>query len=742
MKEYFHWSLRQLYLICFWPTQFKREVEGEAPEKPRLQFVERLRYLGKMLLCIVVFAAFGNFIAGRACEISGIVFKWREAWISVAGGVAVGFAVSLAGSLTIGLAGSLVAGLTAGLAVGLAGDVEGGLALGLALGVVLGLAVDAGRSGALDLGEGLVFGLGGGMAVGLVFGLGGGMAVGLASCTAWWLTYFRLATFPFDAALSTLAYFVAKLRPHAATRTWRWCPLVWNEVIWLPLPFISKLLALLVQQNREMGFKQIALVAAERKPQRRAVVAALLEVAITDLQAHSITGLARAVEKLAWITDSPATLPDEWNSFLPRFDRAAQHVEQYLALHNAYRKSEALSRAITGIEALQRSLIVARGRFAPQLLLVANEWRRLLDAEQKIVSAQAAASREIPNPFVFGNPVTETEANTFAGRQDIVKKIEASILGAMQSPTLLLHGSRRMGKTSILNQLPRLLGPDFAPALVDCQNPAVIDSLASLLRYLSRALSNGLRRHRVTVEPLTASTLEREPFAAFDDWLNLVEEAMPEGMRALLCLDEYERLQTALDLGWGAAFLDSLRHLLQHRRRIVLMFTGAHTFAELGPAWTDRFISARRVRVSFLTREELLPLLTKPIPEFDMTYAPGALDVILATTSGQPFLTQAVAFELVQYLNEQQRKEATPADSEEAIARALISGGEYFANVWSDAKESGQAILQAIVRDEPPPDSSSARKWLREHDVLNDAGDFAVPMMRSWVEEKTSEDGR
>jgi hypothetical protein len=30
---------------------------------------------------------------------------------------------------------------------------------------------------------------------------------------------------------------------------------------------------------------------------------------------------------------------------------------------------------------------------------------------------------------------------------------------------------------------------------------------------------------------------------------------------------------------------------------------------------------------------------------------------------------------------------------------------------------------------------------LREHDVLNDKGEFAVPMMRRWVKEKISDDG-
>jgi hypothetical protein len=141
-------------------------------------------------------------------------------------------------------------------------------------------------------------------------------------------------------------------------------------------------------------------------------------------------------------------------------------------------------------------------------------------------------------------------------------------------------------------------------------------------------------------------------------------------------------------------------------------------------------------RVSFLTPDKVRPLLTRPIPEFDMTYAPGALEAIVTATNGQPFLTQAVAFELVQFLNEQNRKEATPADVETAIARALESGGEYFVNFWTDAGAEGQAILRAIAKDETPPDLPAARAWLREHDVLNGAGGFAVPMVERWVRER------
>ena len=70
------------------------------------------------------------------------------------------------------------------------------------------------------------------------------------------------------------------------------------------------------------------------------------------------------------------------------------------------------------------------------------------------------------------------------------------------------------------------------------------------------------------------------------------------------------------------------------------MFVGSHTFEQLGPAWTDRFISARRLKVSFLEDEDVRQLLTKPTPTFNLSYAPGALESIRDATNGQPFLAQ------------------------------------------------------------------------------------------------------
>ncbi|HNH85229.1 MAG TPA: hypothetical protein PL157_22870, partial [Acidobacteriota bacterium] len=68
-----------------------------------------------------------------------------------------------------------------------------------------------------------------------------------------------------------------------------------------------------------------------------------------------------------------------------------------------------------------------------------------------------------------------------------------------------------------------------------------------------------------------------------------------------------------------------------------------------------------------------------------------------------------------------------------AISRTLSSGDAYFFNVWSDAGEDGQAILQAVATSSPVPNFPKAMRWLKDYDVLTAEGRFAVPMVERWV---------
>ena len=239
--------------------------------------------------------------------------------------------------------------------------------------------------------------------------------------------------------------------------------------------------------------------------------------------------------------------------------------------------------------------------------------------------------------------------------------------------------------------------------------------------------------------PPTLEHLQADTFGRFADCLEKVEEALPGALRIVLALDEYEKLHERAAAGhaWVGGVLDLTRHWMQHHPRLSLLFTGMHAFANLGPAWMSRFVCVRKVRVSFLQREALVPILTRPVPEFDLAWEPGALEALLDPTAAQPFLSQAVAFELVQHLNEQDRKTTAPADVETACLRAMDSGAAYFENVWDDIGEDGRALVRAVCRGEPPPaDSAAARVRVQEQEVLDAALRFKVPLVERWMRGK------
>src|SRR4030095_11613776 len=82
--------------------------------------------------------------------------------------------------------------------------------------------------------------------------------------------------------------------------------------------------------------------------------------------------------------------------------------------------------------------------------------------------------QEIESPYIVGVPLT-AQQDIFVGRVDISAQIERLLL-SRQCPPLLLYGQRRMGKTSLLNNLGRLLPSAIVPLFVDAMGPV---SLAS-----------------------------------------------------------------------------------------------------------------------------------------------------------------------------------------------------------------------------------------------------------------------
>ncbi len=137
--------------------------------------------------------------------------------------------------------------------------------------------------------------------------------------------------------------------------------------------------------------------------------------------------------------------------------------------------------------------------------------------------------------------------------------------------------------------------------------------------------------------------------------MKVEELSRRSGKRILLTFDESERFEESISKADISTYVPGkIRNIIQHRERIVVLVSGGHRFDELKELnWASYLINARTLELSFLASEDAHELLTKLVP--NLQYEPGVSEEILHLTRCQPDLLQAVASDLVNYLNEQKR---------------------------------------------------------------------------------------
>jgi hypothetical protein len=658
--------------------------------------------------------------------------------------------------------------LMPGVPHGLVPALGTGIPLGFAFGVGLGLAVPTARGALWGLAVAVVFGVivgAQGRTEGIIellsrFLIGySGVFIVLISFL---VGYFRVEWYPLDAAVTRWQLARARRGPGGARALFRRSPIYWREPIWLPLAGLKSFLRVIDEHSPEAALEECLFVILERPTQARLARAALMEISSRHIAAPD------TVREIAAIADQigrgkmgafregaeRSRLPAYLGKAVPAFEELARHAQQHVAATLPHNRKRALERLRDGADSLANELAMTGGALAGMWATAARKWREVATAALARLEEQTLG--HVHNPFVFGQPIEETETNLFVGRREVVREIEMSLLGAAQKPALVLWGPRRMGKTSVLLQLPRLLGEQFVPAFVDMQAMQVRESVVAFFRSLSAAAAAGMRRMGLEIEPLAAADLEARPFGTFADWGEELERALGDRRHLLLCLDEFERLEKSIREGkLPEELMDEIRHIIQHHARVVLLFAGSHRPDEMELNWPDALISTRTIRVSYLGEDEARRLITEPVPDFGIQFGPGTVERILEVTRCQPYLVQAVCFELVNALNVAGRREATVDDIAEAAGLALDSTHLYLAEMWRQLGERQQRLLKCLADCEGGADSEqlaeavggdvgAAESDLRAMatlSVLEAHGDparwrFQVPMVAMWVQRR------
>ncbi|NEQ55116.1 MAG: ATP-binding protein, partial [Leptolyngbya sp. SIO3F4] len=632
----------------------------------------------------------------------------------------------------LGVVYGVITGVATGVAIGVAYGVVAGVAYGVVYGVVIGVAV------------GVAIGV---MTGEVAFGVLVGVAFGIGLWVNWWrpvlltgmLMPWHWLLYRFDQ--SRHAQLPSLLHKHLA---------FWDEWQYLPIPGLDKHLLLILEKRPDEG--QAALDYLSTGRQRWVAQAAQIELDARYLE-HCDTAVAIGqIYKSLTVGE----LQGPADTLLRSFIRISNDVAASLSQESTYNQRLSLSSIAERLDGLIRELTRSSDQYAARFRPIAQRWSNIVALTIEDLTKESELRQEIDSPYIIGVPLNQQQA-VFVGRTDISARIEQLLLDRRRPP-LLLYGQRRTGKTSLLNNLGRLLPQSVVPLFIDLQGPAsrAKDNTGFLYNLTKEMVRSAQDQRSLTLPSVSRQDLADDPFTVFDEWLDVVETTLGENNTALLALDEFEVLDKALVDGRfnETDILGMLRNLIQNRPRFKVMIAGSHTLKEF-QRWSSYLINAQTIHLGYLKESEARQLIEHPLKDFALRYEPDASQRVLDVTRGHPFLVQLLSGEIVAYKNEQDpsiRRLATLADVDAAIPEALESGSMFFSDIeGNQVDDVARAILQYIASQGEggiarqselvqhiSGDLESALDLLLRRELIEATADgygFQVELIRRWFAE-------
>ncbi len=354
-------------------------------------------------------------------------------------------------------------------------------------------------------------------------------------------------------------------------------------------------------------------------------------------------------------------------------------------------------------------------------------------------------SREISQPYVYGKPLRPSLAHLFVGRKDVLAQLRFAV-SSLELSGLLLIGWQRIGKTSLLLQLPMALGPGHVVAYVDLQlssnhlSPTgFFNAIASsVFAKVEESRAGELPAHEESIIPQPFPKKIREEYVsqAFVEWLSrIVKSCIDCDARLVICLDEFEALDVGVKMNWGIEVLSTLRHIQDHFENVVFIFAGQKRPHELGAEWSTCFKVDQVIRIGLLPHDDLVPILIKPVKGFRMKYEAGVVRLLLTLSGGHPYLTQAIAAELVYIVGRDRRLVATREDLSQAADRALSSVELLFRHMWHSIGDRGRVRLRDYNCGRLESDSSEL-DILKELQLIDEKGSFNILLFKKWLSQE------
>ena len=364
------------------------------------------------------------------------------------------------------------------------------------------------------------------------------------------------------------------------------------------------------------------------------------------------------------------------------------------------------------------------------------------------------------NPFEYQRIIT---GKSFIDREKELNELKRSL---RSKENRIIYSPRRLGKSSLIKELFRLIGNEYITIYVDlwdCFSEA--DIAEKLLRAAITASYNKIEKAAVAFKEWLTSV---RPFfsigsdGTIDVKIDLIDKEMflgeaiallqkiaeKKGKKVVVAFDEFQEVGELSD----QRIEKIMRSRIQQQDKVVYIFSGSkeHILRDMFDARTRPFYrQAKPLPLGAIPFEEFSRFIKGCFAEVGIKVTKEILDEIQRYTRGNPQRTQQVCHELFERVVNQEREFSSSLVKEVIIDICLNLDTEFIVELDNIKARRQKQLLKAMAIH--PTSSPLSAVYIQEHSlgstgsvqsalrslinkgVLTKSYDFVDPLFGQWM---------
>ncbi len=263
------------------------------------------------------------------------------------------------------------------------------------------------------------------------------------------------------------------------------------------------------------------------------------------------------------------------------------------------------------------------------------------------------------NPYIAGAPVRNEKM--FYGREQLLQRL----INTLPNNSLMIHGPRRIGKTSLQHQLKKRLESgahpeyDYVPVFIDLQGVREERFFLAMMQDIHEACAPLPAEFARSTERSREYTA-RDFSAELKRVLTHLQTRTTKKLKLVLLLDEVDTLNS-----YSARVNQQLRGIFMKgfAENLVAVLSGSYIrkqWESEGSPWYNFF---EEIAVPPLEREEALALIREPVQGI-FSYEAEALEKLLALSQCEPYRIQRLCVNVINRIIALKRRRVTAHEVE------------------------------------------------------------------------------